>query len=92
MYIFAKFVTDHIFLQIRDKINIKKNLEVVEQESGPSKIGRHSFGPAVYKTNAFQAVSPLSLCLYVHRPIDNFWPNIEWHKGIYIYIFFDFSK
>jgi hypothetical protein len=24
MYIFAKFVTGHIFLQIRDKINIKK--------------------------------------------------------------------
>jgi hypothetical protein len=25
MYIFAKFVTDHIFLQIRDKINIKNH-------------------------------------------------------------------
>jgi hypothetical protein len=24
MYIFAKFVTDHIFLQNRDKLNIKK--------------------------------------------------------------------
>jgi hypothetical protein len=32
MYIFAKFVADHIFLQNRDKINIKK-FRLTEQES-----------------------------------------------------------
>jgi hypothetical protein len=34
MYIFAKFVTDHIFLQNRDKINIKNS--ITEATNSPS--------------------------------------------------------
>jgi hypothetical protein len=38
MYIFAKFVADHIFLQNRDKVNIKNSLFPVVVRKGPDKM------------------------------------------------------
>jgi hypothetical protein len=42
MYIFAKFVAGHIFLQNRDKINIKNSTEKIFSNSSPSQ-GYHLY-------------------------------------------------